>query len=66
MSICVYRVVGRVEHIDGSMSAMEAKRMNGESALCYLAQALYRQLDLGFYIVSKILRKPKSTTTVDP
>jgi hypothetical protein len=32
--------------------------MNGESSLCYLGQALYRQLELGFYIVGKIHHKP--------
>jgi hypothetical protein len=31
--------------------AMEATRINGEMALLYLGQALYRHLDLGFYTI---------------
>jgi hypothetical protein len=40
------------------MSAIEATRMNGESALRPLDQALYMQLDIGFYIIGKIHHNP--------
>jgi hypothetical protein len=32
--------------------------MNGESALCYLGQVLYRPFDLGFYIVVRFFVNP--------
>jgi hypothetical protein len=53
-----YRVASSIAHTNGSMTAMEAMRMSGEYSLCSLGQALYKQLDLGFYIVGKIHRKP--------
>jgi hypothetical protein len=51
-------VVSCVVDVDENYCGYEGYEDEWRVALCYLGQALYRQLDLGFYIVGMIYHKP--------